>query len=66
MAGIAECPITEQVSDIARRLGPSTLRSLDAIHLATAALLSADLVCAYDQRMLTAASELGFRTVSPS
>jgi uncharacterized protein len=66
MAGIAECPITEQVSDIARRLGPSTLRSLDAIHLATAALLSADLVCAYDGRMLTAAAELGFRTVSPS
>ena len=65
VAGIAECPITEQVSDIARRLGPSTLRSLDAIHLATATLVGADLVCAYDTRLLTSASELGFRTISP-
>lgn len=65
LAGIDECPITELVSDIARRLGPSTLRSLDAIHLATATLLGADLVCAYDKRLLTSASELGFRTSSP-
>lgn len=65
VAGITECRITEPVADIARRIGPSTLRSLDAIHLATATLIGADLVCAYDQRMLTAAAELGFRTVSP-
>jgi hypothetical protein len=41
------------------------LRSLDAIHLATATLVNADLVCAYDQRLLLAASELGLRTISP-
>ncbi len=66
VAGVTECRITETVADIARRIGPSTLRSLDAIHLATATLVGADLVCAYDQRMLTAAAELGFRTISPS
>lgn len=66
VAGITECRITEPVADIARRLGPSTLRSLDAIHLATATLIGADVVCAYDKRMLTAAAELGFRTTSPA
>jgi uncharacterized protein len=63
---ITECPINAQVVSIARRIGPSSLRSLDAIHLASASLLDVDLVCAYDERMLTAAAELGFRTVSPS
>jgi predicted nucleic acid-binding protein len=65
VAGIDECPITGPVSEIAHRLGPSTLRSLDAVHLATATLVGADLVCAYDARLLTSASELGFRTISP-
>ena len=65
LSGIIECPITEQVASIARRLGPTSLRTLDAIHLASASLLDVDVVCAYDQRMLSAASELGFRTLSP-
>lgn len=66
LSGIIECPITDEIAGIARRLGPASLRSLDAIHLATATMLGADLVCAYDQRMLTAAAELGFRTISPA
>lgn len=65
MSGIIEFPITDTVVSMASRLGPSTLRSLDAIHLATATLVNADLVCAYDQRLLRAANELGFRTISP-
>jgi predicted nucleic acid-binding protein len=65
LSGILEAPITEQVISIARRLGPSTLRSPDAIHLAAATLLTADVICAYDKRLLVAASELGFRTASP-
>jgi predicted nucleic acid-binding protein len=65
LGDITECPIGAQVVSIARRLGPPSLRSLDAIHLASAAVLDVDLVCAYDQRMLTAAAELGFRTASP-
>lgn len=64
-SGIATAPISSQVIDISRRLGPPSLRSLDAIHLATAALLEVDVVCAYDARMLASASELGFATASP-
>jgi len=65
LSGIDEFPITTQVVDIAQRLRPASIRSLDAIHLASATLLGADLVCAYDQRLLEGAEELGFRTLSP-
>lgn len=65
LSGLLEYPINDQVTSIAARLGPTSLRSLDAIHLATATLVNADLVCAYDQRLLQSASELGFRTISP-
>ena len=65
LSGIIEYSINNQVADVARRLGPSSLRSLDAIHLATATLIGADLVCAYDQRLLLSAQELCFRTISP-
>lgn len=65
LSGVLEAPISEQVIAIARRLGPASLRSLDAIHLATATLIDADLVVAYDRRLLEAASELGFVTAAP-
>ena len=44
------------------------LRSLDAIHLATARLLGADLraVLTYDQRMAEAAAELGMVVEAPA
>ena len=65
LSGVEEFPISEQVIDIAQRMRPASIRSLDAIHLASASLLGADLVCGYDERMLAAAEELGFRTASP-
>lgn len=65
LGGIAECVLSSQVVGVARRLGPSTLRSLDAIHLATASIMAADVVIAYEPRLLRAAEELGFRTLSP-
>jgi predicted nucleic acid-binding protein len=65
LGGVAECALSSQVIGIARRLGPTSLRSLDAIHLATASIVAADLVIAYDERLLRAARELGFRTASP-
>lgn len=65
LSGILEMPMTDQVISLARRLGPSTVRSLDAIHLASATLFGAHVVCAYDARMLISASELGFATSSP-
>ncbi len=43
------------------------LRSLDAIHLATARILSEDLdaIVSYDDRLLKAATEAGLSTASP-
>jgi hypothetical protein len=49
-------------------LQPASVRSLDAIHLATARLLGEELgvVVTYDQRMSEAARELGLRIHSPA
>ncbi len=65
LAGVTQIDISEPVIALARRLFPTSIRSLDAIHLASAVLVSADVVIAYDRRLLTAAAELGFRTASP-
>jgi predicted nucleic acid-binding protein len=57
------------VLDRAATLAPGTLlRSLDAIHLATAQLLGAELraVVTYDTRMAQAALSLGMSVASPS
>lgn len=63
--GIRRHPIDPDVVALARIVGPPTLRSLDAIHLATALQLGTDLLLAYDERLLAAANELGIRTSSP-
>ncbi|MDR2373228.1 MAG: type II toxin-antitoxin system VapC family toxin [Bifidobacteriaceae bacterium] len=44
--------------------GPA-LRSLDAIHLATAISIGADQVVSYDRRQVAAAGEIGLVVVSP-
>jgi hypothetical protein len=48
-------------------LSPAELRSLDAIHLATAQQLGEELgaLITYDNRMATAAKRLGYRIVQP-
>ncbi|BAU31613.1 type II toxin-antitoxin system VapC family toxin [Microcella alkaliphila] len=57
-----------RVLDTAARLSPPSLRSLDAIHLASAQELRDELTAfvAYDDRLLAAASSLGMRTASPA
>ncbi|MFP5290287.1 MAG: type II toxin-antitoxin system VapC family toxin [Actinomycetes bacterium] len=45
--------------------GPN-LRSLDALHLATALRTEADVLVAYDIRLLDAAQALGLATASPA
>lgn len=59
--------ITEGILDDAATLQPSSLRSPDAIHLATARLLGDELAefVAYDKRLLDAARTTGFSTASP-
>ncbi len=58
-------PIDAEVIRTARVIGPPVLRSLDAIHLATAILIGADFIVTYDERMAEAASVLGIGVESP-
>ncbi|MDP8978234.1 MAG: type II toxin-antitoxin system VapC family toxin [Actinomycetota bacterium] len=55
LSGIAERPIAADVVSLARRIGPHVMRSLDAIHLATAVLVDADVMITYDDRLALAA-----------
>jgi predicted nucleic acid-binding protein len=65
MEGIDEVLLSEQVVSVGRRVGPPALRSLDAIHVASALVVAADRLIAYDHRLLTAAQELGIETFAP-
>jgi len=60
--------LDDQLLATAALLEPAILRSLDAIHLAAAASLGADLdvVVSYDIRMLEGARLLGLPTVRPT
>jgi uncharacterized protein len=60
-------PIDEHVVRQAAVLPPTELRSLDAIHLATALSLGDDLgvLIAYDERLLRAAKEHGVAVAVP-
>jgi len=59
--------ISNRVLDAAATLRPADVRSLDAIHLATAGQLGEDLgvLVTYDERMAEAAKNLGHRVVAP-
>ena len=65
LSGIAERLITADVIGLARRMAPPRLRTLDAIHLATAIALDVDLVIAYDDRLLDACRHHHLATVAP-
>ena len=65
LSGIAERPISADVVSLARRIEPNLLRSLDAIHLATAVLLDADTVLTYDDRLAEAARYNGLTVSAP-
>lgn len=59
--------VNDRVLNAAAVLHPIELRSLDAIHLATAQQLGDALTAlvTYDDRMATAAKQLGYRIVQP-
>lgn len=59
--------LTRPVVETASRLGDPSLRSLDAIHVATALLLEDELTAlvTYDKRMLAAARSEGLPVRSP-
>jgi predicted nucleic acid-binding protein len=59
--------MNNRVLEEAATLRPVEIRSLDAIHLATAGQLGNDLgtLVTYDERMAEAAKHLGYRIVAP-
>jgi hypothetical protein len=60
-------PVDDEILDAAGLLDPRILRTLDAIHLATALALGDDLhvLVSHDERMLRSAALLGLPTASP-
>ena len=66
LAGIAEFPLSESVLIRARRVGDGSLRTLDAIHLASAVAVGADSVLTYDDRLAESAAAEGLVVLAPS
>jgi uncharacterized protein len=69
-AALARCDLVRVNDHVLSRAGmlePHELRSLDAIHLATAERLGRDIreLVMYDERMAEAARQLGYRVSSP-
>lgn len=65
VSSLHQVPVSAQVISFARRIGSPRLRSLDAIHLASATVVNADMFVGYDRRLLGVAAEMGFKTLSP-
>lgn len=57
--------IDDEVLDLAGRLLPGALPSLDALHVATALRAGADVLVTYDARMSAAATGAGVTVLAP-
>ncbi|MGH9032463.1 MAG: type II toxin-antitoxin system VapC family toxin [Acidimicrobiia bacterium] len=68
LAAVTLLDITDEVLDRAGMLDPRILRTLDAIHVATALSISDNVavVVTYDKRMQHASGAVGLRVASPS
>ncbi|HJP71502.1 MAG TPA: type II toxin-antitoxin system VapC family toxin, partial [Candidatus Limnocylindria bacterium] len=60
--------LDESLAEAAARIGPSLLRSLDAVHLATAISVTEEAgdFVTYDRRLADAARSLGLSVVAPA
>ena len=60
--------LDDQILDRASEVGPNDLRTLDAIHLASALAIGRELdaVVTYDRRLAAAAEGAGFAVLSPT
>ena len=65
--GLDILPLTEPMMSLAESIGPATLRSLDASHLAAAAYFDQELTAfvTYDHRLLNGCRDIGLTTASP-
>jgi uncharacterized protein len=68
LSGVVLLGMDEVVAPTAESIGGPQLRSLDAIHLASAQVLRSALTAfvAYDKRLITAGQALGLPVVSPT
>lgn len=68
LASLDLVALTDRLLDTAATLAPSSLRTLDAIHLAAAMTAGPrlDAVVTYDDRMATAASDAGLALAQPA
>jgi predicted nucleic acid-binding protein len=68
LTGIDVIGLNTRLADLAGSISPVDLRTLDAIHLATALSLGSDLTSfvTYDERLAAAARNLGLPVVSPA
>ena len=68
LAGMDLVPITRDLLETAADLRPPSLRSLDALHLATALSLGSalDSLVVYDERLAQAATDAGVPVVAPA
>lgn len=67
LAGIYLIPIDDLILSMAADLKPAALRSLDALHLATALRLGSELTAmiVYDSRLAEAARQTGLEVLAP-
>lgn len=68
LAGMDLVPLSPDLLEAAADLGPPSLRSLDALHLATALSLgpALDAFVVYDEGLAQAATDAGLAVVAPS
>jgi uncharacterized protein len=70
LAGVALIPFDESILTAAETVPPSTITTLDAIHLATAVRLAKagelDALITYDKQLTTGAKQHGITVLSPS
>jgi predicted nucleic acid-binding protein len=68
LGGIDLLPVDRSILEKAAALGPTDLRSLDAIHLASALSVKVNLTAlvAYDSRLCSAATNSDIEVVSPA
>ncbi|MCL1898099.1 MAG: type II toxin-antitoxin system VapC family toxin [Micrococcales bacterium] len=65
-SGLSRISITSQVINTAKWIGPPLIRSLDAIHLASALLSGGSTLLTYDLRLAQAAQSISLTAETPS
>jgi predicted nucleic acid-binding protein len=67
LSAVSLVPLSDRIRRAAGTMGPPSLRTLDAIHLATAlAVGELEALIGYDRRLLTAARDRGLTVLSPA